>query len=597
MHTLKKILYLLSNQERKHAYLLMAMILVMALLDMLGVASILPFISVLSNPELIDTNEILKSAYQASSLFGVENKEQFLFISGIFVFFFLIISLTFKALTNYTKAKFTSMREYSIGRRLIEGYLNQPYSWFLNRHSADLGKTILSEVNSVVGKGLGSMMTLFMQITVTIALLSLLIIVDPKLTLIIGLTLGSVYFIIYKFTQIYIAKIGKDRFMANQLRFTSVSEAFGAAKEIKVGGLEKIYIKRFSDPAKILAKSNASMAIFSLIPRFALEAIIFGGMLIVTLYLMKSSGNFTKALPVIALYAFAGYRLMPALQQIYSSITALIYISPSLNSMYNDIKKLHSLKNEQNQESLLLKNNLTLKNIYYNYPNASRTTLKDLNLVIPANSTVGLVGTTGSGKTTTVDIILGLLEAQRGTIEVDGKVIDKFNRRAWQNSIGYVPQHIFLADDTISANIAFGIEQENVNQEALLKAAKIANLHEFVINELHLGYQTTIGERGIRLSGGQRQRIGIARALYRKPQVLILDEATSALDNLTEQAVMEAVHNIGKNITIILIAHRLTTVRECDIIFQLENGILKEQGSFEKLVETNKNFRTSAAKI
>ena len=215
---------------------------------------------------------------------------------------------------------------------------------------------------------------------------------------------------------------------------------------------------------------------------------------------------------------------------------------------------------------------------------------------IPANSTVGLVGATGSGKTTTVDIILGLLEAQKGSLEVDGKVIDKNNRRAWQHSIGYVPQHIFLADDTVSANIAFGINPKDVNQEAVEEAAKIANLHEFVINELPSKYKTTVGERGIRLSGGQRQRIGIARALYHKPQVLILDEATSALDNLTEKIVMEAVHNIGKNITIIMIAHRLSTVKNCDIIFQLENGILKDQGTFDKLIEINDKFRENVTK-
>ena len=263
MKTLKKILYLLSPHERKRAYLLMVMILIMALFDMLGVASILPFISVLSNPELVETSKMLNTAYNTSSIFGVETKQQFLFISGIFVFFFLIISLSFKAFTNYAKARFTSMREYSIGKRLIEGYLDQPYSWFLNRHSADLGKTILSEVNSVVGKGLGSMMNLFMQGAVTLALLTLLILVDLKLTLLVGFTLGLAYALIYKFSQIYITKIGQERFEANQTRFTAVSEAFGAAKEIKVGGLEKIYIKRFSDPAKTLADQSAKLSIIS----------------------------------------------------------------------------------------------------------------------------------------------------------------------------------------------------------------------------------------------------------------------------------------------------------------------------------------------
>ena len=237
---------------------------------------------------------------------------------------------------------------------------------------------------------------------------------------------------------------------------------------------------------------------------------------------------------------------------------------------------------------------ITLKNIHYSYPNASRTALKDISLSIPAKSSVGLVGSTGSGKTTTVDIILGLLEAQKGTLEVDGQIITKQNSRLWQRSIGYVPQHIYLSDNTVEANIAFGVNPEDINQEAVEKASKIANLHEFIMEELPKQYQTTIGERGVRLSGGQRQRIGVARALYHNPEVLILDEATSALDNQTEKAIMDAVNNLGKDITIILIAHRLSTVKKCDQIFLLEKGHLKNQGTFEELINIDESFRINA---
>ena len=223
--------------------------------------------------------------------------------------------------------------------------------------------------------------------------------------------------------------------------------------------------------------------------------------------------------------------------------------------------------------------------------------LSDISLSIISNTTVGLVGTTGSGKTTVVDIILGLLEPQKGTLEVDEKVINKYNIRAWQSSIGYVPQHIYISDDTIASNIAFGINPEDINQEAVEKASKIANLHEFVINELPEKYHTSIGERGVRLSGGQRQRIGIARALYHEPKVLVLDEATSALDNLTEEAVMDAINNLGNNITIILIAHRLSTVKNCDTIFLLNKGQLVNKGTFDELIKDNDKFRDSAKNI
>ncbi len=594
MINFKKLLFLLSHYERKRALLLLIMILLMALIDALGVASIMPFIAVLTNPDLIETNEILNQVYQSVTIFGIETNQQFLFVLGIFVFLLLIISLSFKALTNYAQVRFTTMREYSIGKRLVEGYLHQPYSWFLNRHSSELGKTILSEVSNVVSKGLGPMMNLITQSTVTLALLILLILVDPKLTLIIIFIFGAAYGLIYKLNRNLMNRIGKELFKANEGRFAALTEAFGASKEVKVGGLEQIYIKRFSDPAKILAQRSALVSIISQFPRFALEAIAFGGMLLVVLYLMLQSGDISNVIPVVALYAFAGYRLMPALQQIYVSLTQLRIAVPSLNSIHDDLINLKPKEYDREKNTLKLNKNISLNHIYYQYPNSSRTALKDINLIIPARSTVGLVGATGSGKTTIVDIILSLLEAQKGTLEVDSMIIDKYNRRAWQRSIGYVPQQIFLADDTVAANIAFGIEINDIDFEAVKLAAEIANLHEFVINDLPLKYETKIGERGIRLSGGQRQRIGIARALYNKPRVLILDEATSALDNLTEQAVMEAVHNLKNNITIILIAHRLSTVKKCDKIFLFDKGKLEGQGTFEELVKTSSNFRASA---
>ena len=297
--------------------------------------------------------------------------------------------------------------------------------------------------------------------------------------------------------------------------------------------------------------------------------------------MMSQTGNFNTALPIISLYVFTGYRLMPALQQIYSSFTQLTFVGPSLDKLTSDIKNLKPFNENQDKGVLSLNKAITLKNIHYEYPNASRTALKNINLSILAKSTVGIVGATGSGKTTTVDIILGLLEPQKGTLEVDGK----------QRSIGYVPQHIYLSDDTIAANIAFGVEPQDIDLAAVEKSAKIANLHNFLIDELPEQYQTTVGERGVRLSGGQRQRIGIARALYYNPNILILDEATSALDRQTEKVVMEALNNLKKKITIIIIAHRLATIKECDKIFLLEKGQIKNEGTFEELKNINEKFR------
>ena len=594
MYKISKVLSLLTSRERRQAFLLMLMLLVMALLDTIGVASILPFISVLTNPELIETHSILNTMFKLSIIFGVENNKQFLFALGILVFILLVTSILFKAFTSYVQLSFVQMREYSIGKRLVAAYLHQPYSWFLNKHSAELGKNILSEAGMVVGGFLKPLIDMIARVMVALMLIMLLILVDPKLAIIIGFTLGGAYVAIFYLMRSFLNKIGKRRLIHNDIRFKSVNEAFSAAKEVKVGGLEKIYIKLFSNSAKIYARASAASVVVGQLPRFFLEAIAFGGVLLIILYMMGQSDNFNNALPIISIYVFAGYRLMPALQQIYVSFVTVTYSAPTIDKLLSDIQNLNPLQSNQDEGVLLLNNEITLKNIHYNYPNASRTALKDISLIIPAKSTVGIVGATGSGKTTTIDIILGLLEVQKGTLEVDGKIITKQNTRSWQKSIGYVPQQIFLSDDTVEANIAFGVEPENISREGIEKASKIANLHEFIINELPNKYKTKIGERGVRLSGGQRQRIGIARALYHNPQVLILDEATSALDNQTEKAVMDAVNNLNKDITTIIIAHRLSTVKKCDQIFLLKKGKLESQGTFEELIKINESFRENA---
>ncbi len=597
MLTLKKLLALLTPPERKRAGVLMGMILIMAFLDMLGVVSILPFMAVLANPELVQTNTVLNTAFQAAGALGIDTPKQFLFALGIVVFVLLVISLAFKALTSYAQNRFALMRECSISKRLVEGYLHQPYSWFLNRHSADLGKTILSEVGAVVGGCLTPLMTLIAQSTVALTLLISLLIVDPLLALSVGVVLGLVYAGIFAVMSGWLKRLGQASIDANKERFTAVSEAFGAAKEVKVGGLEQAYIQRFAKPAEIYAKGQATVQVIAQLPRFALEAIAFGGILLVMLYLITKSSSFASALPIIALYAFAGYRLMPALQQIYGAFTQLRFAGPALDALHQDLINLQAADTQHDHISPLPLNQvISLNQVSYRYPNAAQPALKGIDLTIPAHSTVGFVGVTGSGKTTTVDVILGLLEPQQGHLRIDGQVITAANRRQWQRAIGYVPQQIYLADDSVAANIAFGVNGNDIDHQAVERAAKIANLHEFVINDLPQGYATTVGERGVRLSGGQRQRIGIARALYHNPQVLILDEATSALDNLTEQAVMEAVKNLGHDITIILIAHRLFTVRKCDQIYLLERGEVKASGTYDELTASSQQFKAMAAR-
>lgn len=277
---------------------------------------------------------------------------------------------------------------------------------------------------------------------------------------------------------------------------------------------------------------------------------------------------------------------MPAIQSVYSSFTGIVFINSSINKIFLDFKSLKLLyKKNQNEKKLILKKSIDLKNIHFYYPNSKLPALKNISLNIPVNSKVGFIGATGSGKTTTIDIILGLLQAQQGQLEIDGQIITKQNLESWQSTIGYVPQQIHLIDDTLSSNIAFGIKPEKINHEAVEEVSKIANLHEFVKNELPRKYLTIVGEKGVRLSGGQRQRIGIARALYTDPSLLVLDEATSALDNNTEKIIMESLNKISERMTIITIAHRLSTLKNCDIIYKLDKGMLINKGSYEEIIK------------
>jgi len=389
------------------------------------------------------------------------------------------------------------------------------------------------------------------------------------------------------------------------------------------------------------------------VPNFAMQGVAFGGILIIVLFLLATrGGDLGQILPTLGVFAFAGQRLMPALQQVYQNATKMRFGTPALDALYKDLMEtgqdsedIKQMHRGQNIEPLGLKQKLDFQSVEFWYPKAERPALQDLNFTITAKTTVGFVGPTGAGKTTAVDLILGLLTPDKGQILVDGIPINSTNTsqitdtqitacpvkpgslsgcltgdnqsqitdkqttsspdnrqqitdnllRSWQRTLGYVPQDIFLADDTVTANIAFGVPKNEIDQDAIERAARIAELHEFVQNELSNGYETVVGERGVRLSGGQRQRIGIARALYHDPDVLIMDEATAALDNLTEKAVMQAVHNLSNKKTIILIAHRLSTVQNCDQIFLLEQGRLAAQGTYSQLLDKSQEFRKMAA--
>jgi len=590
----KKLWAILDKRERLNATLLLGLMIAMGVFEVAGIASIMPFIAVVSDVDIVQRNEWLAWAYQA---FGAGDVRHFLWILGATVFALILSSQILKITTYWAIARFTNLRAYTFSSRLLKAYLRRPYGWFLNNHTADLGKSVLSEVQEVVSQSLVPSVQLVANLVLVILLTGLLFVVEPLVAVSVLAALGGAYLLIYLAFNRYLARIGIERVNANRLRFQRAQEVLGGIKDVKIFGLEQEYLKGYNSPARKFAHTRANGQIVGQLPRFLLEAIAFGGIIVVVMvHLDRPTADAAAIFPLIGLYAMAGYRLLPALQQLYQAFTKLRIGKHALDKLHqhlggNSLSESFALGIDDGRR-LHLTRQIVLRDITYTYPEADKVALQDINLSIPALNTIALVGATGSGKTTVVDIILGLLRPQLGSVMVDSELLTESNLRNWQRSLGYVPQTIFLTDDTVAGNIAFGVRAHDIDMAAVERAARLAQLHDFVVDELPEGYRSMVGERGVRLSGGQRQRIGIARALYHDPDILILDEATSALDNLTEKAVMDAVHNLSHKKTIIIIAHRMSTVRECDVLYLLDGGRLVADGNYDDLLSSNEQFQS-----
>lgn len=591
----RKILSLFDERERRQFWLLTVLMILVALVEVAGISSVLLLLNVLADPASIRDSRSL-SAFQDA--LGYDSLFHFQIAFAIVSMAVVVTGLVIKAVGNYAMIRFSAMRGYTISNRLLGAYLHHPYSWFLERNSADIGKNVLNETDSLVARMISPALRLISNVLLVVAIVGFLIVVDPLVTILSAGLLGGSYALIYLRLRERLRRVGEELMQAFGERFRVSQEAMGGIKDVKLLGLEDSYIEIYKTAASRGARANAAMGVMSDLPRFVLEAITFGTLLTVILVLLlRSDGNIADIVPTLGVFAFSVMRLLPVLQQIYHGLASMRGSKIVLDTIARDYAEASRVPRQPAtaRAPLQLKHGLELSQVHFAYATASRSALSGLDLNIPARTTIGIVGGTGAGKTTLVDLVLGLLVPDAGEIRVDGNPITGENRRNWQQSLGYVPQAIFLTDDSIAANIAFGIPKDQIDMAAVEHAARTAALHDFVVSDLPQGYQTIVGERGIRLSGGQRQRIGIARALYRDPSLLIMDEATSALDNITERVVMEAVQNIRNDKTIILIAHRLTTVRTCDTIFLMEHGQLAAQGTYDELVAGNETFRRMAS--
>ncbi len=573
---LKKVFFLLSRKEKRRGAMVLALVVVMAALETAGVASVMPFLSVLANPELVEENPALRAVYDR---LGFRSVDSFLFALGAASFALIIFSAAFRTLTHYAMNRFIEMRRHSIGERLLETYLRQPYAYFLNRHSGDMAKSILSEVDQLVQNVFRPGITMLAYIVVTLGIITLLVAVNPVLATVVAALVGGMYAAVFVAIRGSLTRVGRDRVRANQERFEAAGEALGGIKDIKLLGREHAYLRRFREPSIRQARSQATNRTLSEVPKYAIEAVAVGGVIGLTLFLLATEGGAHEeavggVLPMLGLYAFAGYRLLPAAQKIYAGAARLRFGGSTINAAYEDLRERSRLAeiHKTPPERLSTRETVSLQNVSYRYPNAHRDALKNITIDIPVGTSLGIIGTTGAGKTTLVDLLLGLLRPTRGDIAVDGRPITDENLRQWQQTLGYVPQDIFLTDSSVSENIALGVPPAQIDHDQVVKCATMAQVHQFIERDMPKGYDTVVGERGVRLSGGQRQRIGIARALYHEPEVLVFDEATSSLDVDTEREVMASIDGLSQQKTIIMIAHRLTTVSRCNQIVRLEGG-------------------------
>ncbi len=583
---IKKILRIksiLDNKEQKQILGLLVKIIFMAIIDTIGVASIFPFFTVLTEPEIINTNEYLNYLYVNLKF---TNETNFLIFLGIIVLVTLVGSLSFKAITVYSQLKIEQLIEFSVCERLLKKYLMQPYTWFLNKNTSEIGNNLLKEVNTVVRGVLAPFISIIAQSLLAILMIIVIFYTDSTIALIALSTLSISYGLLYLSLRGYVYNVGMTRLDSSQIKHKMINEVFYGIKDVKVNRLESFYHNLFSNAAEKYALSNAKTLILSQLPRFLIESIFFGGIIFVSLVYVRDPENLFEILPSLAVIAFAGYKLLPALQLIYANFIAMRSVIPSLDLICYEFENLPEIKKSKIENlNIEIEKDITIQNLSYTYPFSKTKIIKKLDMKIPARQTVGIIGKSGSGKTTTIDLILGLLKPSEGEIYVDNFLIDENNVESWQSNVGYVPQQTFLIDDTISSNIAFGVKKEKIDFSQVKKVAMIANLDSFITNELENGYSTIIGERGIRLSGGQRQRIGIARALYSNPNLLVLDEATNALDKKTEKVVLDALKKLKNKITIIIISHHLSTLRDTDKIFVMEQGIVKSISSYEKLTQ------------
>ena len=584
LRIIRKFSQILSKQQKIRVVIIAIMMVIGAFLETLGVGLILPLVSAITTPDIIMTNKYAKLVCE---IFDLHATRTFMIVVIAALIFVYIFKNVYLFVEYYVQYRFICNNRFAVQCRLMETYLHRPYEFFLNAESGEIVRVVTGDTSSTFNL-LSTVLAFFTEAIVSAALIVVIIVTDPVMAILIASVLGGTMLLISRLVKPILRKAGL-KFQKNSAKMNQwLLQSISGIKEVKVTGKEGFFLTQFSKYGRKAIDSEKKNMVLGQVPRLSIEALSISAMLAVIAILMWRGREIDTMLPQLSAFAMAAVRLMPSVNRMTASLNQISYYEPALDKMLehlsvaqrwqntkDDIQGSDSVCPEEQRDSLSLKKEIALKDISFSYPGAEHPVLEHANMLVPIGMSVGIVGASGAGKTTAVDIMLGLLKPQEGQVLADGVDIQTAYH-AWLSHIGYIPQMIFMLDDTIRGNVAFGIDSQEVDELAVWKALEEAQLAEFV-RSLPEGLDTQIGERGIRLSGGQRQRIGIARALYTDPELLIFDEATSALDNETESAIMESINALHGKKTMIIIAHRLTTIEGCDMVYRVENGKIERE--------------------
>lgn len=581
----------LSRRRRNQFRLLLGLMLVSALAEVISLGAVLPFLAVLAVPDEIFNYEIIGAL---ANTLGISTADELIFPLTLIFIVAAVVAGAVRIFLLWTSTRLA----YAAGSDIsIEAYnrtLFQPYRVHLSRNSSEVISGISSKVTAVAFGVLLSSLTFIssavLLITIMVALLAINFMVAMMVAAGFGLSYGGVTLVSRKRLRSNSRRIARE--YAQVVK--ALQEGLGGVRDVLLDGTQSVYCDVYRRAEVPLRRAQGNNNFIALSPRYAMEVI---GMVLIAFFafmLSRQEGGVAAALPVLGALALGAQRLLPALQQCFNSWA---HVTGSYASLQDTIDLLeqplpgYALKPDP--EPMKFNDTIKFSDVHFRYSDEGPWVLNSLNLVIKKGSRVGLVGSTGAGKSTVLDLLMMLLEPTRGEILVDGERLTGERARSWQKTIAHVPQSIFLADTSLAENIAFGVPVDEIDMDRVKTAARQAQIEDF-IESCTDGYNTTVGERGVRLSGGQRQRIGIARSLYRRASVLVFDEATSALDNMTESQVMRSLENLDRTLTIVIVAHRLTTVKYCDSIVEIDNGKVAAQGTYESMLEKSKSFQEMA---